>query len=132
MFIFLNLHFSQRTPFFYKNSFNKNHQAQNYQKIKNILRIMGRLKYMINNLESPILILHQESALFTLIEMSGRKRLRLIRLIRKNLESIKSISGSFWQNSKESQGLGLIYVIVIKKRCTPNSPSKTCALALIT
>ena len=32
---------------------------------KNILRIMARLKYMINNLESPILILHQESVLFT-------------------------------------------------------------------
>ena len=27
---------------------------------------MARLKYMINNLESPILILHQESALFTM------------------------------------------------------------------
>ena len=52
--------------FFYKNSFNKNHQAQNCQKIKNILRIMARLKYMIKNLESPILILHQESALFTM------------------------------------------------------------------
>ena len=36
------------------------------QKIKNILRIMARLKYMIKNLESPILILHQESALFTM------------------------------------------------------------------
>ena len=44
----------------------KNHQAQNCQKIKNIIRIMTRLKYMINNLESPILILHQESALFTM------------------------------------------------------------------
>ena len=52
--------------FFYKNSFYKNHQAQNCQKIKNILRIMARLKYMINNLESPILIIHQESALFTM------------------------------------------------------------------
>ena len=52
--------------FFYKNSFHKNHQAQNCQKIKNILRIMARLKYMIKNLESPILILHQESALFTM------------------------------------------------------------------
>ena len=46
--------------------FYKNHQAQNCQKIKNILRIMARLKYMINNLESPILILHQESAIFTM------------------------------------------------------------------
>ena len=27
---------------------------------------MARLKYMINNLESPILILHHESALFTM------------------------------------------------------------------
>ena len=54
------------TPFFYKNSFYKNHQAQNCQKIKNILRIMARLKYMINNLESPILIIHQELALFTI------------------------------------------------------------------
>ena len=27
---------------------------------------MARLKYMINNLESPILILHQESALLTM------------------------------------------------------------------
>ena len=55
------------TPFFfYKNSFYKNHQAQSCQKIKNILRIMARLKYMINNLESLILILHQESALFTM------------------------------------------------------------------
>ena len=27
---------------------------------------MARLKYMIKNLESPILILHQESALFTM------------------------------------------------------------------
>ena len=55
------------TPFFfYKNCFYKNHQAQKCQKIKNILRIMARLKYMINNLESPILILHQESALFTM------------------------------------------------------------------
>ena len=52
--------------FFYKNSFYKNHQAQNCQKTKNILRIMARLKHMINNLESPILILHQESALFTM------------------------------------------------------------------
>ena len=52
--------------FFYKNSFYKNHQAQSCQKIKNILRIMARLKYMINSLESPILILHQESALFTM------------------------------------------------------------------
>ena len=52
--------------FFYKNSFYKNHQAQNCQKLKNILRIMARLKYMINNLESPILILHQESALYTM------------------------------------------------------------------
>ena len=52
--------------FFYKNSFYKNRQAQNSQKIKNILRIMARLKYMISNLESPILILHQESALFTM------------------------------------------------------------------
>ena len=59
-------HLSGATPFFYKNSFYKNHQAQNCQKIKNILRIMARLKYMINNLESPILILHQESALFTM------------------------------------------------------------------
>ena len=42
------------TVFFYKNSFYKNHQAQNCQKIKNILRIMARLKYMINNLENPI------------------------------------------------------------------------------
>ena len=40
--------------FFYKNSFYKNHQAQNCQEIKNILRIMARLKYMIKNLESPI------------------------------------------------------------------------------
>ena len=55
------------TPFFfYKNSFYNNHQAKNCQKIKNILRITARLKYMINNLESPILILHQESALFTI------------------------------------------------------------------
>ena len=55
------------TPFFfYKNSFYKNHQAQNCQKIKNILRIMARLKYMIKNLESHILILHQEVALFTM------------------------------------------------------------------
>ena len=46
------------TVFFYK--------AQNCQKIKNILRIMARLKYMINKFESPILILHQESALFTM------------------------------------------------------------------
>ena len=53
------------TVFFYKNSFYKNHQVQNCQKIKNILKIMARLKYMINNLESTILILHQESALFT-------------------------------------------------------------------
>ena len=52
--------------FFYKNYFYKNHQAQNCQKIRNILRIMARLKYMITNLESPILILHQESALFTM------------------------------------------------------------------
>ena len=52
--------------FFYKNSFYKNHQAQNCQKTKNILRIMARLKYMINNLESLILILHQESTLFTM------------------------------------------------------------------
>ena len=52
--------------FFYKKTFDKNHQAQNCQKIKNILRIMVRLKYMIKNLESPILILHQESALFTM------------------------------------------------------------------
>ena len=51
--------------FFYKNSFYKNYQTQNCQKIKNILRIMARLKYMIKNLESPILILHQEPALFT-------------------------------------------------------------------
>ena len=55
------------TPFFlYKNSFYKNHQAQYCQKIKNILRIMARLKYIIKNLESPILILHQELALFTI------------------------------------------------------------------
>ena len=47
---FLNKH----TPFFYKNSFYKNHQAQNCQKIRNILRIMARLKYMIKILESPI------------------------------------------------------------------------------
>ena len=52
--------------FFYKNSFCKNHQAQNCHKMKNILRIMAMLKYMINNLESPILILHQEPALFTM------------------------------------------------------------------
>ena len=52
--------------FFYKNSFYKNHKAQNCQKTKNILRIMARLKYIIKNLESPILILHQESALFTM------------------------------------------------------------------
>ena len=52
--------------FFYKNSFYKNHQAQNCQKIKNILRIMARLKYMVNILESPILILHQESPLLTM------------------------------------------------------------------
>ena len=58
---------NQSTPFFfYKNSFYKNHQAQNCQIIKNIVRIMARLKYMINNLESPILILDQESALFTM------------------------------------------------------------------
>ena len=50
----------------YKNPFYKNHQAQNCQKIRNILRIMAMLKYMINNLESPILIHHQESALFTM------------------------------------------------------------------
>ena len=54
------------TVFFYKNFVYKNRQTQNCQKIKNILRIMGRLKYMINNLESPILILQQESALFTM------------------------------------------------------------------
>ena len=52
--------------FFYKNFFYKNHQAQNCQKVKNILRIMARLKYMINSLESPTLILHQESVLFTM------------------------------------------------------------------
>ena len=52
--------------FFYKNSFYKNHQAQNCQKIKNILRFMARLKYIIKNLECPILILHQELALFTM------------------------------------------------------------------
>ena len=51
--------------FFYKKSFYKNHQAQNCQKLKNILRIMARLKYMIKNLESTIMILHQE-ALFTM------------------------------------------------------------------
>ena len=66
------------TPFFYKNSFYKNHQAQNCQKIKNILKIMARLKYMTNNLESSILILHQESALFTveclLFTMEGLQR----------------------------------------------------------
>ena len=48
---------------FYKNSFHKNHQAENCQKLKNILRIMARLKYMIKNLESPTLILHQKLAL---------------------------------------------------------------------
>ena len=52
------------TPFFYKNSFYKNHQAQNCQKIKNILKIMARPKYMTKNLESPILILHRESAMY--------------------------------------------------------------------
>ena len=60
------LKISAQYTVFYKNSFYKNHQAQNCQKIKNILRILTRLKYMINNLESPILILHQESALFTM------------------------------------------------------------------
>ena len=40
-----------------------------------------------------------KAIIITLIEMSGGKRLRLIRLIRKNEESIKKISGSFWQNS---------------------------------
>ena len=64
--ILIITHFFHYTVFFYKNSFYKNHQAQNCQKIKNILRVMARLKYMINNLESPILILHQESALFTM------------------------------------------------------------------
>ena len=49
---------------FYKNSFYTNHQAQNFQKIKNVLRIMTRLKYIIKNLDSPILINHQESTLF--------------------------------------------------------------------
>ena len=56
--------YPENTPFFYMNSFYNNHQAQNCQKIKNILRIIARLKYMINTFESPILILHQESALF--------------------------------------------------------------------
>ena len=68
---------SMYTVVFYKNSFYKNDQAQNCQKIENILRIMARLKYMINNLESPILILHQKSALFTmeclLFTMEGLK-----------------------------------------------------------
>ena len=56
-----------------------------------------------------------KAIIITLIEMKGRKRLRLIRLIRKNQESIKNISGSSWQDSYESQGLGLISVILIKK-----------------
>ena len=35
----------ETTPFtFYKNPFYKNYEAQNHQKIKNILRIMPRLK----------------------------------------------------------------------------------------
>ena len=55
------------TPgYFIRILFYKSDQAQNCQKIKNILRIMAKLKYMINNLESPILILHQELALFTM------------------------------------------------------------------
>ena len=54
------------TRFFYENYFYKNHKAQNCQKIKNILRIMARLKYLIKNIENPILIHHQESALFTM------------------------------------------------------------------
>ena len=54
------------TAFFNKNSFYKNHQAQSCQNIKNILRIMARLKYMIHDLESAIFFLHQESALFTM------------------------------------------------------------------
>ena len=36
------------------------------QKLENILRIIARLKYLIKNLESPILILHQELAFFTM------------------------------------------------------------------
>ena len=34
-----------QATFFYKNSFYKNHEAQNSQKIKNIIRIMPRLKF---------------------------------------------------------------------------------------
>ena len=67
MYIYIYISANSATPFFfYKNSFYKNHQAQNCQNIKNIPRIMARLKYMMNILESPILILHQESALFTM------------------------------------------------------------------
>ena len=45
--------------------------------------------------------------------MSGRKRLRLIRLIRKIEESIRIFQGHF--------GLGLIYVILIKKNGVVNN-----------
>ena len=57
---------TQATPFFIRILFIRITKLKIVKKIKNILRIMARLKYMINNLESPILILHQESALFTM------------------------------------------------------------------
>ena len=73
--------------------------------IKNILRIMARLKYMINNLESPILILHQQSALFTmkcLLIYNGRSS------ISKNLcskSTHKSIKTQLIEHRIESKGV---------------------------
>ena len=66
IFAFRLKHLTVTHHFFNKNSFYKNQQSQSCQKIKKILRIKATLKCMIKKLESPILILHQESALFTI------------------------------------------------------------------
>ena len=108
---------------FYKNSCYKNHQAQNCQKIKNILRIMARLKYIIKNLESPILILHQELVLFTmeclLLTMEGLQFFSSCFALRQNaftilwdfLFYILCNSGKFKRNYEYN--LSLIYKVPI-------------------
>ena len=49
---------------FYKNSFYKNHQAQNCQKIKNILSLNGKAQMYDQQLRKSHLV--EESALFTM------------------------------------------------------------------
>ena len=78
---------------------------------------MARLKYMINNLESPILILHQESALFPmeclLFTIEGLQFRKTCVRKEKNAQETSEISLTFYEKSDPTEIL--LYVCVLRE-----------------